>query len=153
MPSRSYSLPSRDCPVKLTSHWNVKQICSRINGRPLVYYSYFSFVILMAGNQPFEIYSDGTTRFFHFEQLKEFQKYSKAVILNFSKACQEVDEKPFLLFVNPHQYLDRNPIFYDWLGNHSNAIMFINRGRVSLCSRFAIVSRGQEYFRELYFEN
>jgi hypothetical protein len=30
--------------------------------------------------------------------------------------------------MNNRQYLDNNPIFYDWLGNNSNAIMFINRG-------------------------
>jgi hypothetical protein len=30
--------------------------------------------------------------------------------------------------MNNRQYLDLNPIFHNWLENHSNEIMFINRG-------------------------
>jgi hypothetical protein len=128
--------PISGCPIKFSPSFTVKKICAAINGRPLVFigdslmfYSYLTFIILMADRQPFVLSSDGTTRFFHYDLPTEFTKYpARTYFSNFSEACEAVKEKPFVLFMNPNQYLDINPIFHTWLEKHPNALLFINRG-------------------------
>jgi hypothetical protein len=98
-------------------------------GDSLMFYSYITFIILMANRQPFVLSSDGTTRSFHYDPPQEFAKYPpRTFFSNFSEACQEVGERPFVLFMNNNQYLDTNPIFLSWLSSHPDALLFINRG-------------------------
>ena len=127
--------PQQKCRKNFIN-FNVKGFCNVMKGRPLVlmgdslmYYTFLSFVNAMANGKPYSLDENGDFDAFTRLHPIEFAKYPpRTEFLLFDKACKDVDEEPFLVFMNNNAYLDVSPTTLEWIGNHSNSILFINRG-------------------------
>lgn len=126
-------------------------------GDSLTYYTFLTFINFMANKIPYTLDNEGNTNYFTRIHYEEFINYPpRTNFIYFDKACKDVNEEPFLLFMDNNAYLDISPTTLEWISNHSNAIMFINRGyhyqRTSPDYMKGFESVMKEYLQRLHHE-